>query len=279
MLCNIDGLRNYSLRATDGEIGTVEDFYFDDQAWAVRYLQVDTGKWLPGRKVLISPLSLGRVDLEAKAIEVKLTKSQVEKSPDIDTHKPISRQHEMTLFNYYGYPYYWPGPYLWGPVPYPAGVPGPTERGTLGEEIRAAEEREEEEDQHLRSAREVTNYTIEASDGEIGHVEDFLVSDEDWAIRYILVDTRNWWPGKKVVVSPRWIREVSWPDKKVHVDLSRESIKNSPEYDASASFSRDYEERLHEHYRRPRYWKAGTQFEPEPRSEKGEGSKRAGLHR
>src|SRR5919108_3489571 len=120
MLCNMRSLRGYTLRATDGEIGSVDDFYFDDEAWAIRYLVVDTGKWLPGRKVLISPISLGPVDHDGKKLDVKLNKNQVENSPDIDKHKPISRQHESELFSYYNYPYYWTGPYLWGPIAYPA---------------------------------------------------------------------------------------------------------------------------------------------------------------
>lgn len=265
MLYAVSTLEGYSLRAKEGDIGSVQDFYFDDEAWAIRYLALDTGKWLPGRKVLISPLSLGNADREEKAIAVNLTKDQVENSPDIDTHKPISRQHEIEFYDYYTYPYYWPGPYLWGPVPYPGAMPAPTESATVNKELRAIKERELSKDQHLRSAKEVTDYYIEASDGDIGHVEDFLVDDQSWAIRYIVVDTKNWWPGKKVVVSPQWIRAVNWQDSKVYVDLPRDRIKQAPEYDGNAPMSRDYESRIHEHYGRAVYWRNKPQGEQESR--------------
>jgi hypothetical protein len=247
-------LKDSSLRAKDAEIGSVEDLYFDDEGWAIRYVVVDTGKWLPGRKVLISPVSVTTVDWDAKAITVSLDKIQVENSPDIATHKPISRQHELEFYDYYGYPYYWPGPYMWGPVPYPGLLGGPSQPSSQDKELRAIEEKQRSQDQHLRSAREVINYYIEASDGEIGHVEDFLLDDESWAIRYLVVDTKNWWPGKKVIVSPQWIRSVSWPDSKVYVDLPRQSIKGAPEYNEKEGLTRDYESRIYRHYGRAPYW-------------------------
>ena len=253
MLSNTSSLRGYMLRVTDGEIGNIEDFYFDDEAWTIRYLVVDTGKWLPGRNVLISPISLRSADHDGKKLNVNLTKNQVENSPNIDTHKPISRQHESELYRYYRYPYYWTGPYLWGPIAYPAEF-AITAPETQVREIEAAEKRESSEDRHLRSTREVTNYYVHASDGEIGHVEDFVVDDESWAIRYIIVDTKNWWPGKKVLVSPPWIKQVSWSESAVYFDVSREAIKTSPEYDPSVRIGRDYEKRLHDHHRRPHYW-------------------------
>lgn len=252
MLCNTHNLTGFALHATDGDIGAVEDFYFDDYNWTVRYLVADTGKWIPGRKVLISPISLGNVDAEQKQVSVNLTREQIKNSPDIDAHKPISRQHETAVNNYYGYPYYWSGPYLWGPTVYPteaAAMPPPIPDAEM-REIQTTKEKENSEDNHLRSTREVTNYYIEARDGGIGHVEEFLIDDVSWTIQYIVVDTRNWWPGKKVLVSPRWINDVSWPESAVHVDLTRESIKTSPEYNESAPISRDYEKRLWEHYRR-----------------------------
>jgi stress response protein YsnF len=250
-------VEGFSLSATDGEIGRVEDFYFDDDAWVIRYLAVDSGTWLSGRKVLISPSSLGKVDWDGKRIAVKLTKEQIENSPHIDTHKPISRQHEIELYDYYGYPYYWGGPYMWGPVAYPGGFATPpeaVERNTQTEEIRALRETQRAQDQNLRSTREVTNYYVEASDGEIGHIEDFIVDDENWAIRYIVVDTKNWWPGKKVLVSPQWISRVSWKESKAYVDLPREQIKKAPEYEKNMPITRDYEERVYQHYSRSKYW-------------------------
>ena len=251
MLTNATHLKGLVVRATDGELGSVDQFYFDDETWAIRYLVVETGGWLGGRRVLISPFSVVHTDLLDKRLDVALTKKQVEDSPDIYTHQPVSRQHEAAYLGYYGYPYYWGGPYLWGPAFYPAGLVIPA---NASEEAMADRVRRESADSHLRSNDAVIGYDIEAADGEIGHVNGFVVDDEAWAIRYIEVATRNWWPGKKVLVSPAWIERVSWTESKVCVGLSREAIKNGPEYDASIPITREYENRLYFHYGRPPYW-------------------------
>jgi hypothetical protein len=244
-------LKDFAIRATDGELGTIDDIYFDDETWAIRHFIVDAGGWLGGRRVLISPISVVHTDWEAKRLDVALTKRQVEHSPEIDTHKPVSRQHEAAYVGYYGYPYYWGGPYLWGPAAYPAGLATPP---TVSTEAMAERIRRESTDSHLRSGEAVTGYNIEAADGEIGHVDGFVVDDEAWAIRYIEVATRNWWPGKKVLVSPAWIERVSWTNSKVYVGLSREAIKDAPEYIESTPITREYENRLYFHYGRPPYW-------------------------
>ena len=251
MLTNAAHLKGISIRATDGEIGTVDQFYFDDDTWAIRYLTVETGGWLGGRLVLISPFSLAHTDWQESRLDVALTKKQVENSPDINTHQPVSRQHEAAYLGYYGYPYYWGGPNLWGPAFYPAGLAIPAIAST---EAMAARIERESTDSHLRSAEAVTGYSIEAADGDIGHVDGFVVDDEAWAIRYIEVATRNWWPGKKVLVSPAWIERVSWPESKVHAGLSREAIKDAPQYLESMPITREYENRLYLHYGRPPYW-------------------------
>jgi len=244
-------LKDFNIRATDGEIGTVADLYIDDESWAIRYLIVDTGNWLSGRQVLISPMSVIHLDWETKQLAVALTKHQVEHSPEIATHLPVSRQHEATYLGYYGYPYYWGGPYLWGPAFYPAGlaISKNDSAETLAERVRS-----ESADSHLRSAAALTGYSIEAADGEIGHVDGFVVDDKAWAIRYIEVATRNWWPGKKVLVSPAWIKRVSWADSTVYAGLTRDAIKEAPEYIESRPVTREYEKRLHLHYGRPPYW-------------------------
>jgi hypothetical protein len=249
------------IQARDGELGAVDEFLFDDQNWTIRYLVVETGQ-LMGRKVLISPISIER-EQKTDGLTLSLTKEQIRNSPDIDTTKPVSRQLEAGYMNYYGYPYYWGGPGLWGATAYPIANPAMS-RGvgypdrTSGYAATAAPARAEtdsdDEDPHLRSSKEVIGYYIEASDGNIGHVEDFLIDDENWAIRYMVVDTVNWWPGKKVVVAPQWIKDVSWVDSRVHVDLSRERIKQAPEYDPTRMMDRDYEEKLYNYYRRQKYW-------------------------
>ncbi|MGH7927671.1 MAG: PRC-barrel domain-containing protein, partial [Candidatus Binatia bacterium] len=192
MLKSVDDLNGYTVEATDGDVGSVVEFYFDDDNWTVRYLIADTGSWLMGRKVLISPMALGKVDWNAEILHVHMTRERVEHSPGIDTDKPVSRQHEMTYHDYYGYPYYWGGPYLWGPAGYPSGYRGtysPAHPRTVEKELDAA--KRQQDDVHLRSTKEVTNYHIEASDGDIGHVKDFLIDDESWTIRYLVIDTRN----------------------------------------------------------------------------------------
>jgi PRC-barrel domain len=237
-------LRGYSIGAKDGDIGSVEDFLFDDKLWTIRYLVADTAKWLPGRKVVISPIAFGRVEPDEKRLTVSLTKEQVENSPDVDSRN-CSREQERSYYDYYGWPYYWVGGDVWGSSTAPgilAAQPG-----------TAPVTREQEDDTHLRSVKEVMDYYIEATDGDIGHVEDFVIDDESWEIRYMVVDTKNWWPGKKVLVSPEWIERVSWSDSRVYVDLSREAIKSGPEFDAER-FNRDYEEKLYKHYNRTGYW-------------------------
>jgi hypothetical protein len=259
MLTNLTFLKGLVVQATDGELGTVDQCYFDDETWAIRYLTVETGGWLSGRQVLISPFSVTQVDWPSRRLDVSLTKKQVQNSPDINTHQPVSRQHEAEYNRYYGYPYYWGGPYLWGPEYYPEGLAIPratstdvTEDATYGESS----------DSHLRSTVGIAGYHIDATEGEIGHVDGFVIDDEAWAIRYIEVATRKWLPGKKVLVSPAWIERVSWADSKVYVALSRDAIKHAPEYIVSRPLTRDYEERLYLHYGRPPYWLHEAKHKP-----------------
>jgi hypothetical protein len=259
MLMSVKSLRGETIHATDGDFGSVDDFLFDDENWAIRYLVIDTGKWIPGRRVLISPASL-KAQRRPNELITSLSKEQIKKSPDIYTDRPVSRQREAEYLDYFGYPYYWRGPALWGTTAYPfypgdARPMGYPVSGSAGSAAAPRIERlPETADTHLRSAAEVTGYYIEATDGEIGHVEDFIVDDGSWIIRYMVVDTVNWWPGKKVVVAPQWITGVSWPNSRVSVNLSRERIKNAPEYDPRTMVSRDYEDRLYEYYSRPKYW-------------------------
>jgi hypothetical protein len=250
MLQSVSRIKDVTLHSSDGEIGSVEEFYFDDQSWAIRYLVVNTGDWLPGRLVLISPIFLGAADWETGRLDITLTKKQIEDSPGIDRHRPVSRQHEAAYMDYYGASYYWNGPYMWGGALIPAdlaGIPMPLV-------ARSATGDLESTDSHLRSTSEVKEYHIEAANGEIGHVDDFVVDPETWSIRYLEVATRTWWPGKKVLVSPEWIGKISWGESSVRVDLSRETIQSAPEYIESVPITREYEARLLEHYGRQPYW-------------------------
>lgn len=260
MLRTASSLNEFTIGAKDGDIGQVVDLYFDDESWTVRHLVVDTGRWLPGRQVLISPMAFRGVDWPNRRIEADLTKQQIENSPSIETDKPISRQQETAYYGYYGMPYYWTGPYRWGlsgaPFYGPAGAgvaPVPPASGTSAEREVFARQRQEG-DPHLRSCGAVTGYYIKATDGDIGHVEDFLVDEDDWAIRYVIVDTRNWLPGKHVLISPDWMERIDWADSTVHVNSTRERVENSPEYDPARPVERPYESRLYDYYGRPRYW-------------------------
>ncbi len=248
MLRSLKEIRGYRLLARDGDIGSVHDFFFDDEIWAVRYIIVDTGTWLPGRKVLLVPSAVEQPEWETHTLPVRLDKEQVKSSPDIDADKPVSRQSEIELHKHYNWiPY-------WGVPPHGVAPPiSPKEEEKEEEEEKRVLEGERV-DPHLRSVKEVTGYHIQATDGEIGHVEVFIADDSDWFIRYMVVDTKNWLPGRKVLVPPDWIEHVSWTESMVHVDLPRELIKNSPEYDPAAPVNRQYEERLYDYYGRPKYW-------------------------
>jgi uncharacterized protein YrrD len=255
MLNRLSHLTGSTVSATDGGIGHIKEAYFDDQAWAIRYLVVDTGARLSGREVLISPYSVKQPLSSAKNIDVALTRQQVDHSPAIDTHQPVSRRHEREYLDYYALPEYWGGADLWSmsalpllPLPLPTAVESQSEREKRDEAVLA-------EDVHLRSSAQVTGHDIQATDDSIGHVKDFIFDDESWAIRYLVVDTRNWWPGgKKVLLATHWIDNIDWADKTVYAKLTREQIKNSPEYDEAAPLDRDYETRLHHAAGRDGYW-------------------------
>jgi sporulation protein YlmC with PRC-barrel domain len=241
MLIKAKTLKGYKLHSLDGEIGKVKEFYFDDHHWTIRYLIADTGNWLTGRHVLISPYALGIVNKEEQYITIDLTKKQIEDSPSLDSDKPVSRQFEEAYYGYYGWPMYSGGSNMWGTYSYPYN----RRESTQGKNTW---------DHHLRSTLDVSGHDIQADDGEIGHVDDFIIDEETWAIRYLIIDTRNLWPGKKVLVSPQWIKRVSWSESKVFVNLTREAIKQSPEYTEESLLTRDYETRLHRHYNRQGYW-------------------------
>jgi hypothetical protein len=244
MLNKAKTLKGYKLKSLDGEIGEISEFYFDDRHWAVRYLVADTGNWLTGRQVLISPYALAALNIADGTLSVHLTKQQIEGSPSLESHTPVSRQFEEKYYGYYGWPMYWYGPYMWG------WEPGITPDSS---KWRQAASTGKGWDPHLRSTHDVTGHHIQALDGEVGHVEDFIIDDDTWAIRYLVINTRNWWVGKKVLISPKWIERVSWAESKVFINLHRETIKQAPEY-VESSLTRDYEKGLHQHYNLQGYW-------------------------
>jgi len=240
MLRSAKSLRDYHIRATDGNIGRVSDFLFDGEGWMIRYAVADTSEWLPGRKVLLIPDVLGPPSTEGEILPVELTREQVENSPPIEADIPVSRQHEMDLFEHYGWSPYWG-----------AGRSGLTEHVARTQQVL---ETSVPGDANLRSMREVAGYSIHAADGHIGHVEDFIIDDEEWIVRYIVVDTRNWLPGRKVLISPDWVRRIDWRSHEVWLDHSTDEIRKSPHYDPNQPVNRQYELRLYDYYGRRKYW-------------------------
>ncbi len=246
MLRSAKSLHDYHIRATDGNVGRVKDFLFDGREWVVRYVVVDTSEWLPGGMVLLIPDVLGLPSVATgRILPVELTRDQVRNSPPIDADKPVSRQSEVDLFEYYGWSPYWG-----------AG------RGGLTRHVVRAKESEEREraaiappgDPDLRSMREVAGYSISATDGKIGRLEDFILDDEDWVVRYLVVDTGKWLTGRRVLVSPGWVGEIVWRDRVVSLELSMDEIRDSPPYDPSQPVNRQDEVHLYDYYGRPRYW-------------------------
>ncbi len=266
MLRTLKELHDYSIGAVDGLIGHVKDLYLDDESWIVRYLVVDTGGWLSGRRVLISPMAIGDPNWAGRSLPVSITKEQVKNSPDVDTEQPVTRQHELEYSRYYGYPYYWGGSGYWGGGMYPgmmvSGYGGFGNQQTILEVRESGQahtpgDRDADGDPHLRSCKAITGYNIHASDGDIGHVSGMLIDDETWAVRYLVVDTSNWWGGHQMLVAPQWIEGLSWLERTVSVRLTRQAVKNAPAFEPTGSLTREDEALLYQHYGRNGYWATG----------------------
>lgn len=247
MLRSAKDLFGYRLEATDGEIGSIQDLIFDERTLTIHYVVAETGGWFSGHKVLLSTAALHAPEWYNRSIPISMTKEQIKDSPGLDADQTVSRRKEEEMHKYYGWAPYWlsappPGDMVFVP---PMG------------QVKADDGSQEEDDRplpHLRSVREVTGYHIQATDGEIGHVEDFVFEDNDWIIRYMVMNTRNLLPGKSVLASPAWIRSIQWNERKVNVDASQEAIKEAPRFDPSQPVNRAYESRLYDYYGRPTYW-------------------------
>jgi len=245
---SIKSLLGYTIKATDGEIGKVEEFYFDDRTSTIRYMVVKTGGWFSGKKVLISPEAFQIVEWESETFSINLTKEKIKNSPDIDTDKPVSRQQEELMRGYYS----WPGHYGYGTSAYRGlgmwGYPM-LEVSALEKEMKQMKSAEKaNDDPHLRSTHEVTGYDIHATDGDIGEVEDFIIDDATWKIHFLVVESGNWFSGKKVLISPQWIKDVKWQEQNVTINHSKDEVKNSPEYDSWQAINDSYENSLNDYY-------------------------------
>ena len=226
MLRSIRELFGYTVREVDGEIGLVRDFLVDNREWNVTYLEIDLTQWFPGKKVIVPPSRIGQPDGKKFEVPLLLSKAQVVNSPAIKLDETVCRLHEEELALHFG----------WDPC------------------IISTDSKKVEDHSHLQSSRELMGYHLHATDGRIGHIEDFILDDEDWILRYAVVDTRDWLPGRRVLMPLPWITTVIWKENSVLIDHSRENVKNSPEYDPSSPVNRHYEEVLYNYYGRPTYW-------------------------
>ena len=246
MIWNSSAIKGFAIHAIDGNLGTVTDILFEDANWTARWLEVDTGHWLPGRKVLIPCSALNAIDRNSGLLSVNLTKQQVKDSPTTDTHKTVSRQHEFNIYEFYGLGPYWGGGLypLSNAMAVPFRAPPPPDLQTEAKAPPAPSH----DDPHLRSVQALIGYHIHATDGEIGHTADFLIDDETWVIRYIKIDTRNWWPGRQVLISPQLVTQISWEGRLIHVNVERQKVKDSPEYQDQMTVDGAYDEKMRAYY-------------------------------
>ncbi len=244
MKYSLKDLKGYSLQATDGEKGKIKNFLFDDETWTIRYVEAELGSFLKEKRVLIPKEQLGQPQ-ENKHFTVKLTIKSIENAPDLGYDLPVSRKHEQELFDYYGLVPYWPANIGMFPgresMYYPGQIIAPPKK--VG--------KVEENDTHLRSFHEVKGYFIKAADDSFGHVEDLIIDDSDWQILYAIIDTKNLVPWSKQVMLPiELIDEISFFDKEAKINLTKEAIKDAPEYNPEDSISAEYEKVLKDFYGR-----------------------------
>jgi PRC-barrel domain len=250
MLFAVSGLEGCPIAASDGRIGAVKDFLFDDRSWKIRWMVVDTGDWLPGRKVLVHPAAIAPLQIPPKPrlpmlspgelleVSVNLTRRQIEASPEAREDDPVTRDMEALLYDYYGWD---PG---WGGA-------NSSENALVAEaaEHRAnGAENGPEGGPGLRSAASVSGYHVHASDGELGHVENLLADDGSWDIRYLVIATRNWWPGKVVRLARFAVIDVDWVDREVKLNVTREQVKSAPAWDPLAMTNEVSEQQLRRHF-------------------------------
>ncbi len=207
MIRSAKDMSKFDIVATDGRVGSVDDFYFDAEGWAIRYVAVDTGTWVKGDRVLISPLSVSRTEWNERQLLLSISSDEVKNRPDVDTYRPISPPRSVTS--------------------------------------------------DLRSASDISGYAVRATDGDLGHLDDLLFDDLSWSVRYLVVDTSNWWFGKHVLVAPRWIRQIDWDDHSVAVTVRRQRLKMAPEYDRAEHVDRQWEAAYYRHLQQPGYWLDG----------------------
>jgi hypothetical protein len=243
MLRSLESIERYRVSATDGDIGSVVDFLLDDEHWTVRYLVVETGAFVGGKRVLISPISFREVDWASRRLHLSPTRDRFLASPSVDFDQPVSRQHELDCCGYYGYGLYWAYPWIWGPGGTPRTLATSMSRGA-----RTPQDERARADVHLRSINEVDGYQVEGTNGSAGRVAGFIVDDETWEVRYLVIDTRTWWFGKKVLIPPKSAVRVTWAMRTFDLKMSREEVVNSRPWNQRGAILSSFEERLDRHY-------------------------------
>ncbi len=238
MLCTAKRLKSYKLKCIDGEIGHAKDFYFDTRHWTVRYLSMETGGWLSGRKVMVSPYALDSIVHSEQYLSCTLTKEQIENGPSLNYDQLVSPQFETDYHGYFGWPLYWDGPHSWGKYPY---VRCDHDQWSDYTDSKAWTP-------HLQNTRDVSGHQLHVTDGKSGHIDDFIINVKTWMIRYLIVSLRDWWSENKVLISPRWVDRISNGESKIFVDFSCESLKRSPKYTEESLLTLNCETELYLNY-------------------------------
>jgi hypothetical protein len=235
-----DDLKSYRLIAADGEVGSINDIFFEPDGWQVRYLLVDTGRWLDRRKILVSPIAIGMIHEQDKSIDIELTKWQLASSPDITDSANITREYEERYFRHFNWTPYWQA--ADGKAELFFGLNGKSSPAD------AAATPGKDRGNNLHSESELKAFNIASRDSTVGVVKQLVIDSYYWLVRYLLVDSRNWLSSDRVLLSPEWLYEVDWAGSNVSVDLDRDIIKSAPSYDQVRSITRDYEKALFKHY-------------------------------
>jgi len=249
MLRTASELKGYEIIAMDGRLGAVSDFLFDDTTWKIRWLVDETGGWLSGHKVLIHATAIGQADDVHQRLAVNLMTEAVRNSPAIGQDEPVSRQFESSLYGYYGWDPLWAGRCFGGGA-IAAPLVAPPLSGFM---MAPARPHGGGHDPHLRSCAAVTGYHVHGSDHDVGHIAGFLLDDRDWTVRYLIVDTHNWWPGDHVLLAPAAVSAIDWSGREVRVMVTRAQVQSSPPWPREVAISSEYERRLYAHYDWPGY--------------------------
>ncbi|MDQ0207815.1 PRC-barrel domain-containing protein [Alkalicoccobacillus murimartini] len=258
-------LESFSMNATDGELGSIADLYFESNTFTLRYFVGDTRTWFFGGKVLLSPEAVTSIDAEKEHINVNETKEQIKNSPKPSEHEPVSRQYEAELRDHYGWKHYWGAPIggvgagMGTPGAYPAApgliIPPPVSNPQSDQGEYESEALSHQTNHNfLQSINDLRGYTIHAKNGEVGKVLDFMLNEHDWSINYIIVDVGGVFTREPVPLAAEWITDISWQDKTITVNVEKELIERAPNYELHEPFTREHEAELYSHYNRKTYW-------------------------